>query len=84
MAYIATTISFGALGQAGSSNRLVQDTDPTPGAEHTDTFSSMSNLAFNYGNQGLWRKDEKLQVQILETGKRVVITANVPSPVVSL
>lgn len=62
MAYIATTISFGALGQAGSSNRLVQD--------HSDTFSSMSNLAFNYGNQGLWKKDEKLQVQVLETGKR--------------
>lgn len=38
--------------------------------DHSDTFSSMSNLAFNYGNQGLWKKDEKLQVQVLETGKR--------------
>lgn len=44
----------------------------------------MNNLAFNYGNQRLWDQVEKLQVQVLETGKKVVITANVPSPVVSL
>lgn len=58
MACIATTISFGALGQVGTSNRLVQDTDPTPGAEHSDTFNSMSNLALNYGNQRLGKRLE--------------------------
>lgn len=41
-------------------------------AEHPDTLSSMDNLAFIYGNQGLWGKAEQLRVQVPETGEGVV------------
>lgn len=48
--------------------------DPTSGAEYSDALNCMGNLAFNYSNQGLWEEAEKLQVQVQETGKRIVIT----------
>ena len=42
------------------------------GDEHLDTLTSMANLAATYQNQGRWNEAEKLQVQVIETRKRVL------------
>ncbi|KAF8241213.1 hypothetical protein K440DRAFT_592033, partial [Wilcoxina mikolae CBS 423.85] len=36
------------------------------GQEHTDTLSSMNNLASTYRNQGRWKEAEELDVQVVE------------------
>jgi hypothetical protein len=42
------------------------------GHEHPDTLTSMGNLASTYGNQGRWKEAEELEVQVMETFKRVL------------
>ena len=42
------------------------------GVEHTDTLTSMANLALTFWNQGRWKKAEELGVQVMETRKRVL------------
>jgi Tetratricopeptide repeat len=42
------------------------------GQEHSDTLSSMNNLASTYQNQGHGKEAEKLGVQVIETTKRVL------------
>ena len=42
------------------------------GAEHTDTLTSMANLASTYRNQGRWKEAEELQAQELEICSRVL------------
>ncbi|KAF2264951.1 kinesin light chain 3 [Lojkania enalia] len=39
------------------------------GAEHTDTLSSMGNLASTYRNQGRWKEAEELEVQVMRSCK---------------
>jgi Tetratricopeptide repeat len=41
------------------------------GAEHPDTLTSMANLASTYSDQGRWKEAEDLEVQVIETRKRV-------------
>ena len=40
--------------------------------EHSDTLTSMANLASTYSNQGRWKEAEELEVGVLETTKRVL------------
>jgi hypothetical protein len=42
------------------------------GEEHLDTLTSMANLASTYSNQGRWKEAEELEVQVMETRKRVL------------
>ena len=42
------------------------------GGEHPSTLLSMANLASTYSNQGRWKEAEELEVQVIETGKRVL------------
>ena len=42
------------------------------GTEHPDTLTSMANLAATYRNQGRWKDAEQLEVQVMETRKRVL------------
>ncbi|KAF2842563.1 hypothetical protein M501DRAFT_1022519 [Patellaria atrata CBS 101060] len=42
------------------------------GEEHPDTLTSMANLASTYRNQGRWKEAEKLDVEVMETRKRVL------------
>ncbi|KAF1967093.1 kinesin light chain [Bimuria novae-zelandiae CBS 107.79] len=42
------------------------------GEEHSDTLTSMANLASTFWNQGRWKKAEELGVQVMETRKRVL------------
>ena len=40
--------------------------------EHPDTLTSMANLASTYWNQGRWKEAEELDVQVMETRKRML------------
>ena len=42
------------------------------GEEHSDTLTSMANLASTYWNQGWWKEAEELEVQVMPTRKRVL------------
>jgi Tetratricopeptide repeat len=42
------------------------------GEEHPDTLASMANLASTYRNQGRWKEAKELEVQVIETRKRVL------------
>jgi hypothetical protein len=42
------------------------------GDEHPHTLGSMANLASTYSNQGRWKEAEELQVQVMQTRKRVL------------
>ena len=42
------------------------------GAKHPETLISMGNLASTYWNQRRWEEAEELEVQVLETSKRVL------------
>jgi hypothetical protein len=42
------------------------------GDEHPSTLASMADLASIYWNQGRWKEAEELEVQVLETRKRVL------------
>lgn len=42
------------------------------GQEHPDTLTSMANLASTYRKQGPWKEAEELNVQVMETRKRVL------------
>ncbi|KAH6691785.1 hypothetical protein BKA61DRAFT_715021 [Leptodontidium sp. MPI-SDFR-AT-0119] len=42
------------------------------GQEHSDTLTSISNLASTFCNQGRWKEAEDLEVQVMETRKRVL------------
>jgi hypothetical protein len=39
------------------------------GVDHPSTLTSMANLASTFWNQGRWKEAEKLEVQVMETGK---------------
>ena len=41
------------------------------GAEHTDTLTSMANLASTYRNQGRWNEAEQLQIHVLDMRKKL-------------
>jgi Tetratricopeptide repeat len=40
--------------------------------EHPDTLINTGNLASTYRKQGRWKEAEKLEVQVMETIKRVL------------
>lgn len=42
------------------------------GPEHPDTLTSIVNLAATYKNQRKWKEAEELQVQLMETRKKVL------------
>jgi len=42
------------------------------GPEHSDTLTSMHNLASTYSNQGRWKEAEELSMQVMETQKQVL------------
>ena len=42
------------------------------GVEHPDMLTSMANLASVYWSQGRWKEAEELEVQVIETRKRVL------------
>ncbi len=42
------------------------------GLEHPNTLTSMSNLAYTYGKQGQWTKAQEIEMQVMETRKRVL------------
>jgi tetratricopeptide (TPR) repeat protein len=42
------------------------------GGGHSDTLTSMNNLALTYWNQGRWNEAEKLQVEVMERRKEVL------------
>jgi hypothetical protein len=42
------------------------------GPEHPDTLTSMASLALTFWNQGRWKEAEELDVQVMETRKRVL------------
>ena len=41
------------------------------GEEHPSTLTSMANLALTFWNQEQWKEAEELEVQVMETRKRV-------------
>jgi tetratricopeptide (TPR) repeat protein len=50
----------------------VQRLSSVHGYEHPDTLTSMGNLALTFWKQGRWKEAEELEVQVLETKKRVL------------
>jgi hypothetical protein len=42
------------------------------GNEHPSTLTSIANLALTCENQGRWKEAEELEVQVMETFKRVL------------
>ncbi|OCK77245.1 hypothetical protein K432DRAFT_461200 [Lepidopterella palustris CBS 459.81] len=40
--------------------------------EHPRTLTSIANLALMYSNQGRWKEAEDLEVEVMETRKRVL------------
>jgi hypothetical protein len=42
------------------------------GEEHPGTLASMASLASTYRNQGWWKEAEELEVQVMETRKRLL------------
>jgi hypothetical protein len=42
------------------------------GDEHPDTLTCIANLASTYSDQGRWVEAEELEVQVMETWKRVL------------
>ena len=42
------------------------------GEEHTDTLFSMNNLALTFWKQGRPKEAELLEIQVIETSKRVL------------
>jgi len=42
------------------------------GVEHPSPLTSMANLASTFWNQGRWKEAEELEVQVMETRKRVL------------
>ena len=40
--------------------------------EHPDTLTSIANLASTFWSQGRWTEAEELEVQVMETKKRVL------------
>jgi hypothetical protein len=52
--------------------RNEQGIGPDCGAEHPSTLTGMANLASTYRNQGRWKEAEELDVQVMETRKRVL------------
>ncbi|KAF2178893.1 TPR-like protein, partial [Zopfia rhizophila CBS 207.26] len=53
------------------------------GMEHPDTLTSMAHLASTYRNQGRWKEAEELELQVLETSKRV-LGAEHPDTLISM
>ncbi|CAN9281448.1 unnamed protein product [Alternaria alternata] len=58
------------LDQVSQLQNIVKANMKTLGHDHTDTLTSMVNLASTYINQGRWEDAEKLEVQVMETRKR--------------
>ncbi|KAF8978980.1 hypothetical protein BDQ17DRAFT_1439776 [Cyathus striatus] len=42
------------------------------GVEHSDTLSSMANLAATYRDQGKWNDAEQLQIHVMEMKTRIL------------
>lgn len=42
------------------------------GEEHPDMLTSIANSALTYQEQGRWKKAEELEMQMIETGRRVL------------
>lgn len=42
------------------------------GEEHPDMLTSIANSALTYREQGRWKKAEELEMQMIETGRRVL------------
>jgi len=42
------------------------------GEEHPHALTSMENLASTYMSQGHWKQAEELEVQVMQTSKRVL------------
>jgi hypothetical protein len=42
------------------------------GQEHPDTLASIANLASTFWDQGRWKEAEELEMQVIETRKRVL------------
>jgi len=40
------------------------------GEEHSDSLTSMANLASTFWNQGQWKEAEELEVQVMETSSK--------------
>ena len=55
-----------------SFSRVMQTRQKVLGLEHSDTLTSMANLALTFRNQGRWKEAEELFVQVIETFKRVL------------
>ena len=53
------------------------------GEEYPDALTSMANLAPTYKNQGQWKEAEELEVQVMETRKRL-LGAQHPSSLTSM
>jgi tetratricopeptide (TPR) repeat protein len=51
--------------------------------DHPGTLTSMANLALTYRNQGRWKEAKELEVQVMETRKRV-LGAEHPSTLTSM
>ncbi len=52
--------------------RLNTQDQTVRGFEHPSTLRNMNNLALTYRNQGRWKEAEELNVQVMETRKRVL------------
>jgi putative hemolysin len=52
--------------------RVIETSLRVLGEEHSDTLTSMANLASTYWNQGRWKEAEELQAKATETCKRVL------------
>jgi tetratricopeptide (TPR) repeat protein len=51
---------------------VMNTTTKSLGKEHSNTLTSMANLASTYGDQGRWKEAEELKVQVMETSLRVL------------
>jgi len=42
------------------------------GEEHSGALTSIANVASTYGNSGRWKEAESMEMQVMETRKRVL------------
>ena len=74
----------GRWDEAEKPQTQVMETQKTKlGTNHSDTLTSMANLASTYRNQGRWLEVEKLEEQVVETQK-TKLGADHPSTLASM
>ena len=59
----------------GGADGSTGDGDDSEGVlreEHPSTLSSIANLASTYWSQGRWKKAEEIEVQVIETRRRIL------------